>query len=209
MGRWNTGAQTTRGAKRLELSYLVKNNLIKKGFTTSSRLSWSSENEEHGNIGIECRYRGDGNDYIRLFYTVTANSVKTDYDYKIPLIEKDSNLGKGKVLYMSCNRSGYLCRILYLAYDSPYFKARQAYRNRIYYPIQTCSKLFRYNSRYFELESQILKESQKRYTYTYNGLVTRRAIKNFRLKGLSLKMNELRDQEFILGLRKMGYTGDL
>jgi len=99
MGRWSTGAETTGGSKRIELSFLIKHRFIKKGCEISGRMSWNCRGEASGNIGIETRYFGDENDFIRLYYTHTLDEVKTNLDYKITLIERDSNLGKGKVLY--------------------------------------------------------------------------------------------------------------
>jgi len=205
MGRSATGIQTTNGAKRIELSYLLKNKMIKKGAQFSGQMNWKIEGEPAGNIGIETRYFGDGSDFLRLHYTVILNEVKTNYDYKISLIEKDSNLGKGKVLYMICNHSGQLCRILYLAYGSHYFKCRQAYQNKLYYPVQQRSKSFRYNSRFYDLQEQLETEDQKRYTEKYNGRFTKRYIRKQRLEGLYIRMNDLRNIEFMEGIRKAGF----
>ena len=206
MGRWSTGAETTGGSKRIELSFLIKHRFIKKGCEISGRMSWNCRGEASGNIGIETRYFGDENDFIRLYYTHTLDEVKTNLDYKITLIERDSNLGKGKVLYFICNQSGKLCRILYSAYGSPYFKCREAYRHRLYYPIQTRSKTDRYNGRYFELERQLETEDEKRFTYLYKDQVTKRAIKKQRLKGLMNKMDQLRSNQLWQWLIKAGYN---
>jgi hypothetical protein len=66
MGRWSTGAQTTAGAQTVELSYLVKHKFLQKGQLKFGQPNWSSNGQPTGNIGIECRYFGDDNDYIRL-----------------------------------------------------------------------------------------------------------------------------------------------
>jgi hypothetical protein len=47
MGRWSTGAITTDGAIKLELSYLLKNGYIKKGYNTSASLSWTDGSSIH------------------------------------------------------------------------------------------------------------------------------------------------------------------
>ena len=208
MGRWSTGVQTTTSAKIIDLAYLVKTKMLQKGFKKSGQLSWTSDGQPSGNIGIECSYFGNDSDYIRLFYTQTKDEVKTQLDYKISLIEKDSNLGKGKVLYMVCCQSGNFCRKLYMAYNSAYFKCRQAYQNRIYYSIQTSSKLDRANTRYFELERYFTKETKKRNTYKYNGQITKRALKNQRLEILHTRMDHLRNQAFLHSAYKiLGRTG--
>lgn len=204
MGRYSTGIQTTEASKRIELSYLIKYKFIVKGSKRTAQLNWVCRGEPTGNIGIETRYFGDGGDYIRLYYSITENDKKTNFDYKICLVEKESNLGKGKVLYLKCNYTGNLCRIFYMAYSSHYFKSQQAYDYRIYYPIQTRSKQDRYNSRFFELESQLEKQDKKRATYKYNGLVTKRYIKMQRLEALYERMDYLRMRVLANGLIKMG-----
>ncbi|GAC1301427.1 MAG: hypothetical protein NVSMB24_04240 [Mucilaginibacter sp.] len=208
MGRWITGIQTTESAKIIDLAYLVKTKMLQKGFKKSGQLNWTSDGQPNGNIGIECSYFGTDVDYIRLYYTQTKVEVKTDLDYKIHLIEKDSNLGKGIILYMICCQSGNLCRKLYMAYGSSYFKCRQAYQNRIYYPIQRSSKLDRANSRFYEIESYFAKENKKRNTYKYNGQITKRALKNQRLEILHTKMDHLRNEAFLYSAYKvLGRTG--
>jgi len=197
MGRWSTGVQTTGGSKRIELSYLLKNKFIVKGKIGTGQIEWTCRGEPTGNIGIETRYVGDGNDYIRLFYSLTENGNNINYDYKIKLIERDSNLGKGKVLDMVCSQSGIVCRILYMAYGSHHFKARLAYDKRLYYSIQTSSKLDRANSRFFELQKELETEDKRRKTYKYDGLATKRAVRNQRLEILYDKMDYLRGQSFM------------
>ena len=203
MGRWSTGAQTTESAKVIDLSYLVKQKMLQKGLVKSGGLSWSRNGAASGNIGIECRYLGDGNDYIRLYYTHTNDGIETKLDYKIRLIERDSNLGKGKVVYMECPHSGRLCRKVYMVYSGLYFKCRQAYQHRVYYPIQTSSKLWRANSRFFELEAYFDKENKRRRSYKYNGKLTKRALKNQRLQILNTKMDHERDQAFLYSCRRI------
>lgn len=209
MGKWATGVATTNASKRIELSYLLKHKFIVKGSKRKGSLSWTQYGEPSGEIGIETCYLGDGNDYIRLFYTVTINGVSTNYNYKIDLIEKASNLGKGNVLYFQCNFTGNNCRILYMAYDSMHFKSIKAYSKRLYYPIQTRSKKDRYNARFFELEKQIdERQNAKRKTYKYKEKLTKRFLQDDRLQDSYSRMDYLRLQILIGDLRKMGCKFD-
>ncbi len=80
--------------------------------------------------------------YLLIKYTITNNTTleKTDYEYKVYIAERVSNLGIGKVYYFECPFTNRLCRVLYMAYGSRMFKSRFAYSQRIYYNLQTYSK---------------------------------------------------------------------
>lgn len=201
MGRDWTGARTSNDSKEIDLTFLLKHKYIVKNAIVTGILSWGDGNCR---VGIETSYRTGKDSYIRLYYTiVTENKKETQYDYKIDLIEVNSNLGKGKVLYMCCPQSGRSCRKLYLAYNSHIWKARQAYKSRLYYPIQVVSKNDRANSRYWQLDRQIKKAYQERSTYQYNGQMTKRALRIDHLKDLQLKYDHLRFGQLALALEKM------
>lgn len=171
MGRNSTGALTTAGIIRLELKHLLKTGYIQRGKAmTGGGLSWIINGEHKaGDITIDSFYT-DEEKYIRLRYTIT----REPYDYKIYLKSKPSNLGKGEVLYFICPVSFKLCRVLYLAYNSTVFKSREAYVNRIYYPLQISSKLGVYLDRVNSLEKKIEEAEKGRSSYSYNGRITRR-----------------------------------
>jgi len=140
MGRYSTGAITTKEATRIELSYLLKKGLIKRGCDITSSLSWTNGSS----IGFEsCYYSGDP--YIRLNYNNTNSYTGevTSHDYRIYLTTVTSNLGKGEVLYFLCPITGRRCRILYKCYGSLIWKSREAYQNRIYYQTQLDPKSMR------------------------------------------------------------------
>ena len=140
MGRYSTGAITTGQAMRIELSYLIKNNFIKKGYSITGSLSWTNDST----IGYECDYTGD-TPFIRLNYTNTSyhTNEKTHHDYVINLTKTPSNLGVGEVLYFVCPITGKRCRILYKCYGSLTWKSREAYWYRIYYQTQLDPKSIR------------------------------------------------------------------
>lgn len=188
MGRWTTGAWTTSECKRINLSYLLKNGFVKQGCEIYSIMSWTSGCK----ISILSNLT-EGNNYMRLMYTSTFNTGETkQFDYKVYLESVPSNLGKGEVLYFRCPVSGKRCRVLYKAYGCEVWKCREAYANRIYYPLQLSSKRNRYNDRYWALDVQIDQLNKMRKADTYRGNPTRRAQ---RLQGLinqQERMDELR-----------------
>lgn len=180
MGRYRTGAIFTSEARRLDLSFLLKEGFIKKNAKIQGVINWSIRDEPTGSMTILTNHAPDEK-YIRLSYTATDyNKVQTSFDYKIDLVEVDSNLGKGKVLYMICPESGRRSRILYLAYGANKFKCREAYQNRLYFSTQKSSKLDFWNTKYFEMVSKLEKFGSLR-TTTHKGKPTKRALRYDRL----------------------------
>ena len=180
MGRDKTGAILTSEARRLDLSFLIKKGFLKKNATTQGVINWNIRNEPTGSMTVLTSHTPDEK-YIRVSYTVTDfYGVKTSHDYKVDLVEVDSNLGKGKVLYMICPESRKRCRILYLAYGAKKFKCREAYQNRLYFSTQKSSKSDFWNTKYFEMESKIEKFGNLR-TKTHKGIPTKRALRYDRL----------------------------
>jgi hypothetical protein len=130
-----------------------------------------------------------------LKYTITDRSgKKTALNYRVWLIEVDSNLGKGKVLYFKCPQTGKRCRILYKAYDSDIFKSREAYKNILYYDCQQSSKLSRYNENYWRIDKHLsaIKTQASKGDRTYKGLLTKRAVRFNWLSLKQMKMDHLR-----------------
>jgi hypothetical protein len=174
MGRFTTGAMSTSQVKRIELSYLLKSGILKKGRLIHGELYWHCDNEPTGSISIVCKYTKKDL-WVRVVYIINdKNGEEKQYDYKIELVEVESNLGKGKVLYMICPVSGKRCRVLYLAYNSERFKSREAYQNRLYYRCQKVSKTERWNTRYFELVDKVEKLDKTLKTSSYLNNKTKR-----------------------------------
>jgi len=211
MGRYKTGAETTAGARRIELSYLLKKGLLRKWEIAPFTLSWNdSRGNPTGSIGITPHYT-DEEAYIVLRYTVTARDTgkKTEYNYNIYLVEKPSNLGRGSVLYFVCPQTGNPCRILYQAYGSDIFKSRGAYSYRLYYPLQVSSKLEIYTEKYFSLEKQLKKLQDGRASYKYRGRITK---KRKRIDRLTKKQAQADNDRFTKGMgirlqRALGLEG--
>lgn len=174
MGRNYTGATTTAECTRIELSALIRWGYFKKGCIVSGNIKWTNGNA----ISISVDYT-EQNPVMTVIYTVTDHSTgqKYPYNYDIDLVKRPSNLGKGEVLFFVCPDSGRRCRILYRAYGYHKWKCREAYQNRIYYPLQVCSKRGKYNDRYWQLEHKLDEYRKGRKSYTYNGKETKRAAK--------------------------------
>ena len=198
MARGYRYAYTTSECKRIEISFLLKNELIVKGATvTGVILDFKDQSgAPTGSIGIESKYTPEEK-YIRLHYTITNSwGESRDMDYKIELYGIPSNLGRGEVLYFA-DYTG-LYKILYLAYGSEKFMSREAYRGywgrniRLYYPLQISSRMSRENDKYFILEKKLKSLGEMRATYTYRGVKTRRAD----------RIDKLRDKKEIADLKR-------
>ncbi len=151
MGRYSTGAITTGEVLRIELPYLLRNGFIRKGQYIIGGLNWNNG----CSIGIESVYNSEEK-YLKLSYTIKHESGESEaMDYKIQFTTIPSNLGKGKVLYFVCPISGRKARILYKCYGSKIWMSRGAYKHRIYYASQQCSKLDYHNTRYWALEREL------------------------------------------------------
>lgn len=167
------GIATAEGSKRIELKKLFKS-YIKKGYTAKGVMSWTdSWDNETGSIGIETCFL-DNEKWIRLKYSITNNQgEQNNFDYKVYLMPVKSNLGIGKVYYLQCPVSNQLCRVLYMAYGSHYFKCRSAYQNRIYYESQRVSKVYYPTNRYYKLEKMLEDMNKTRMKKTYKGKITK------------------------------------
>ena len=171
MGRQSTGAVTTKEVTRLELSYLLKQGYIRRGGFSQGILTWTNGNR----MSLSTHIGQDDEDYIRLTYSFKAGGEVQAImkDYKIYITYLYSNLGRGQVPYFVCPSTGRMARVLYMCYGSPIFKCRNAYRNRIYYPSQICSKLEYHNTMYWALNKEIEKICSRVIKEKYNGKRTR------------------------------------
>lgn len=174
MGRKGSGVYNTHESSSLELSFLKKKGLLPSTGSLQYDLKWGNGNVI--NVQTNCV---DGSGYIRLSYTIVDNKtgVKQHYNYEIEVVSFPSNLGKGQVSYFICPHTGLKCRILYLAYDSNKWMSRKAYNERIYYPLQQCSKLDKYHVRYQSLKNRLCSDDRKRTNSVYKGQTTKTAIK--------------------------------
>jgi hypothetical protein len=189
MGRHSTGVCTTGEVHRIELSYLLRQGFIRNHRKVSGTLSWTNGSC----ISFESSFT-DEEKYLRLIYYIqnSYTGEKTNHDYKILLTTIPSNLGKGEIIYFVCPSTGKRARILYRCYGSPIWKCRIAYRYRIYYESQQCSKLDFHNRRYWALEKQIETLNKQVCKKLYRGRYTRQAVRLTRLKVKQLYHDRMR-----------------
>jgi hypothetical protein len=165
---------------------------VKQGTVT-----WSFNGEVSSKAGITV-YTNHYAPYIEFNYSFRGEPTK----YKVDLVTKPSNLGKGKIWYFVCPSTNKLCRKLYL--QSGYFLHRTAIKSNMY-ESQTKSKHSRlldtYFGAYFELDELYQELYSKNFKRFYNGKPTKRYLKLMqkinqaeRVKPLDLQralMNEL------------------
>mgnify|MGYP003110018106 CR=1 FL=1 len=150
-------AETVSGSCRIDMRFMIRNSYILRNAETIGVLSWTG--------GQEVRFRclmTKTEKYLRLMYSVTnRNGKNTEYDYKIEIVEVQSNLGKGTILYFLCPESWKRSRILISAYGEPKFLNREYYETkfglRVYYGCQKTSKPDYHNTRYFDLKRKVVK----------------------------------------------------
>mgnify|MGYP001351184145 CR=1 FL=1 len=172
---------TVKEVYRIVLSYLLEKEHVKKNTVISGLLNWAD--------GSSIQFYSDSTterNYIRLLYRL--HSPDQVIDYKVYLTYVESNLGRGMVPYFIYPASGRRCRILYKAFGSPIWKARQAYSERLYYESQLWSKNQRVYGQWYLAEKRLRELSTGvRKQTTYNGKLTRRrkAELNWERKSLS------------------------
>ena len=195
MSKSCTGAYSTGESLPIEMSYLFKNGYIRKGLKTLQTIIWTdlSNGEKAACISVISDFTGNEKS-IRLIYETTYQDTgeRKSFDYKITIVGVPSNLGKGEVLYFLCPKTGRKCRILYKAYDSDIWQSRESYDRRIYYPLQQCSKFHRHNTKYWMLDCQITELLKKKKTDTYNGKLTKSALRTDRKIKEILAVDKLR-----------------
>jgi len=176
-----------KGTMKLELSALIGAGMIKKEGKCRGEISW----DKVCSLSIET-HNTTNERFMRLSYTIIKGSEKKVMDYKIYLDSVPSNLGTGEILYFRCPITDERCRILYMTYGSDIFKSRNAYDSRIYYNLQSSAKQWRPNTKYWNLDSRIKKLEAMRFTDSYKGRETKRALLLQRLKAEKSEADRLR-----------------
>lgn len=199
MGRNSGGYLLSHQCKRIDLSYLLKRNIIQQGKATQATLGWNDDSS----ISIKTNWSNQDR-YILLDYTHTDyEGNKRALSYRVNIIALPSNLGKGQVLFMICPVSGRLCRKLFMAYGSQYFKSIKAYQTRIYYTGQLSSKLSRSNDKYWQLFNYFESLPKQRNQSHYKGIETKRNIRTVKLCERLNELDERRWNDIPLRLKKV------
>lgn len=170
MGRYGNYPTTVEDCLYVSIKKLKEWNYLNYLGTKSGTINWSRNGVPHSNIGISVT-KNDFETFIVLDYKFNGEPK----NYKIRIISKPSNLGKGEVFYFVCPRTGKHCRKLYL--HSGYFFHREAF-NGLMYEKQIESKKNRELSKIFDacyLSDEVYEERYKKYFKThYNGKETKR-----------------------------------
>jgi hypothetical protein len=175
MGRYGNYPTTVEDCLTFRLKSLTENNSLyltsygtRKGVT-----SWSTNGVVNSTINIEVIY-SEYEAYIIFDYRCNGEPKR----YKVNLVSRVSNLGKGLIWFFICPSTGKLCRKLYL--NSGYFLHRTAFKSMMYSK-QLESKKFRNLSKVFGayfIRDEVYSELYKKYFKThYNGKPTKRYLK--------------------------------
>jgi hypothetical protein len=172
MGRYGNYPKTVDDCKTVSISKLKEWNYLTYG-KRNGTISWSRNNVVHSSISIEVTFT-DEQKFIILDYKTNNESIR----YKVKLISKASNLGKGEVYYFLCPKTGKLCRKLY--FESSYFLHRTAFKH-LMYEKQLASKKNRELLKIFDatfVPDEVYEQRYKKYFKThYKGKPTKRLIK--------------------------------
>ena len=175
MPRYANYPTTVEDCLTFRLKSLTENNntyLTSYG-TRKGVTSWSRNGEIHSKIDIEVTYSVN-EAYIIFDYKCNGEPKR----YKVDLLSKVSNLGKGIIWFFVCPSTGKLCRKLHL--NSGYFLHRTAFKNMMYSK-QIESKKFRSLGKVFNncfVTDEVYSELHKKYFKThYKGKSTKRYLR--------------------------------
>ena len=192
-GRGNSSVITVNSALRLSINELIKLKVIQKNKELDFFSNWTNGAQ----INIKSVYN-ENECYLRLTYNCVYKTTKESkiVDYRVEIQKIQSNLGKGYNLYFICPVTKTRCKILYLCAKSEMFKCRQSYKNELCYLLQTHSKEYRLNGRFFQFDKTINKLKEKRKTNTYNDKPTKRKLRLLNLLNKRAEVDKLRDIQF-------------
>jgi len=175
MGRYGNYPTTVEDCLTFRLKSLTENNntyLTSYG-TQRGVTSWSTNGVVNSTINIEVTHT-EYRSHIIFDYSCNGEPKK----YKVNLVSKVSNLGKGVIWFFVCPSTGKLCRKLYL--NSGYFLHRTAFSS-LMYSKQIESKKYRDLDKVFGayfVRDEVYKELYKKYFKThYKGKPTKRYLK--------------------------------
>lgn len=172
MGRYGNYPTTVEDCKTISITKLNEWNYLSYG-NRSGTITWSTNGIENSSIGIVSCIN-ESEKYIKLNYKTSTESIS----YKVKIIKKISNLGKGYVNYFLCPHTKKLCRKLY--FKDGYFLHRTAFNN-LMYQSQIESKKSRFLFSIFNkatLPDEVYESRYKKYFKThYKGKPTKRYLK--------------------------------
>jgi hypothetical protein len=175
MGRYGNFITTVEDCLTFRLKSLTenKNTYLKYYGTQRGVTSWSVNGKVQSSINIEVTH-SEFSTYIILDYKCNGEPKR----YRVNLVSRLSNLGKGEVWFFVCPSTGRLCRKLYL--NGGYFLHRTA-SSGLMYAKQIESKKFRSLTRIFDaftVPDEVYDELYNKYFKThYNGKPTKRYLR--------------------------------
>ena len=179
MGRYGNYPTTVEDCLYISIKKLKVWNYLTYNGIKSGTINWSRNGIPHSKIDIKVTK----NDFC-TFMILDYKANGTPINYKIEIIKKPSNLGKGEMYFFLCPSTGKLCRKLLLR--NGYFLHREAF-NGLMYSKQLESKKNRDMFKLFDacyLSDEVYEERYKKYFKThYNGKETKR------FKRLNSKIN--------------------
>ena len=170
-------------AKRISISSLKRRGYLDSYGYKQGTITWSRGNTQTGSIQITVNLL-EANPYLELSYSINGGPV----NYRVPLVQVPSNLGKGSVWYFLCPQTNKRCRILYLI--GTRFLHREAVKGAMY-ERQTYSKKWRGVKNVLDGAfsfNEIL--SQKHFRTHYNGKPTRKFKRLLEKRERSLQITE-------------------
>ena len=139
----------------------------------SGTITWSRNGNQTGSISIKVNTHSE-QPYIELDYKYRDEPR----NYKVSLVSKPSNLGKGLIWYFLCPQTNKRCRKLYSI--GGYFLHREAF-NGCMYETQTQSKKYRQLDKtlgaYFEIDNLYEELYKKNFKKTYAGKPTKKYLR--------------------------------
>jgi hypothetical protein len=156
--------------KTIEISFLKKHGYLIPNQLKVGSVHWSRNGELIGSISIRVCTHSEIQ-FLELDYKCNQAPVK----YKVQLIFKLSNLGKGVVWYFVCPHTGKHCRKLYLV--DTYFLHRTAFKGCMYECQTQGKKLRGLNNTlgaYFNTDQYYSQLYKKHFKKTYAGKPTKK-----------------------------------
>ncbi len=154
---------------QISIATLKRNQFLKPEHFATGNLTWSSNGNKTGSIGIAINTRTES-PYLELNYTANGNPIK----YTVQLVSIPSNIGKGVVWFFVCPRTGKRCRKLYLV--AGYFYHRSAFTGCMYQK-QIYSHNDRNLYRIFDTEEIYKQIYSKHFKTHYGGKPTKRFLR--------------------------------
>ncbi|MFT3908058.1 MAG: hypothetical protein QM737_01420 [Ferruginibacter sp.] len=146
-------------------------------------------------ILIESNLKDPANRYIDLKYE--ANDDSGFIECRIDIVAVKSNLPcGGNCLFFLCPKTGTRCRILYLCDKTNLYVSREAFENRLYYPLQIIGKRFRLDMRSDLNDEKLLEAFFNLKRQTYLGKKTRVNVAIDKMMDKRRTLNLLIKQQF-------------